>query len=59
MLLSCLDSVSEQAFSAEMTHTSAEEHPCIGSQSCSLYRTGKVLLRRTSVCVHDSDCMPG
>lgn len=37
----------------------AGEHLCIGNQSCSLYKTDKVVLRRTSACAHDSGCMPG
>jgi hypothetical protein len=36
-----------------------EEHLCIDNQSCSLYKTDKVVLRRISACVHDNDYMPG
>jgi hypothetical protein len=36
-----------------------EEHLCTDSQSCSLYKTDKVVLRHISACVNDNGYMPG
>jgi hypothetical protein len=44
-------------YDMKLEHTLVEERLCTGNQSCSPCKIGKVVLRRISASVHDSDYM--